>query len=190
MHPTDEKRLLRDGIVERIKRMTDSQRAAESRSLCRRLLPAIPKGSVVAGFMPFVTEPDLRMLLKELLARGDRIVLPRFEKGLIFREATDLKELTPGELNTLEPPADAPILDPETLSVALVPARGYTLKGQRLGRGNGGYDRWIRLQRKLNPRTKFIGVCFDCQVVPDVPMEEHDEMVDAIATARGITECH
>jgi 5-formyltetrahydrofolate cyclo-ligase len=64
----------------------------------------------------------------------------------------------------------------------LVPGRAFTKAGGRLGRGGGTYDRWINAQRKKNPATRFIGVCFRCQIIKELPMEEHDEKVDEVVT--------
>jgi 5-formyltetrahydrofolate cyclo-ligase len=55
----------------------------------------------------------------------------------------------------------------------------------RLGRGNGGYDRWISAVRPINPSIQYIGVCFECQVVGDIAYEAHDEKVHRVVTSRG-----
>ncbi len=186
MHPKDQKSELRKAITERLLRLSDKDRAAESRSLCRRLLPLIPKGTAVCAFVPLKTEPDIKPLLEKLLDRGDRVFLPRFEGKLVFHEIRNLRELAPDELKIPAPPPDAPLLDPQELAVAIVPARAYDRRGWRLGRGNGGYDIWIREQRRLNLKTRFIGVALECQIVNEVPMEPHDERVDMVVTARGV----
>ncbi len=150
-----------------------------------KLLPANP--STIVAYFPLKDEANLQPLLEELLARGWTLFLPRFERGtMVFRQAKTLADLTPGEFKIPEPPIDAPMLEPSALAYALIPARAYTLKGLRLGRGNGGYDIWIRKQRAANPHTKIWGVCLECQLVNDIPMEAHDERVDAVLTARGL----
>ncbi len=85
----------------------------------------------------------------------------------------------------LEPRDDAPLSE-ETIDIAIIPGRAFTAKGERMGRGNGGYDIWISAQKKRSPSTLYIGVCFDCQIVQELPMETHDEIVDVVVTARGI----
>ncbi|MBI1813125.1 5-formyltetrahydrofolate cyclo-ligase [Candidatus Peregrinibacteria bacterium] len=183
----DQKTLLRRSIQERLAHRSKKNLDAESRSLCRRIREVLPKEpGVIAGYVPMPTEPNIRPLLEELLSEGWIIALPAFEKNaLVFRRAESLERLVMGPLKILEPPLTSPPLNPEELSIALVPARAYTKTGKRLGRGNGGYDIWIRRQRTLNPQTKFWGVCFEAQMVNDVPMDAHDETVDAVITARG-----
>lgn len=187
MHVRDEKEHLRQAIRERIARIPEHLRHAEGRSLCRqlvRLLPAEPSG--IAAFFPVKDEPDLRPLLTEILARGHRLYLPRFEdKMMVFRRIGDIMELSKGTFGIPEPPHDAELLDPADLALAFVPGRAFTKTGLRLGRGNGGFDIWIRKQRARNPATLYLGVALDCQIVNDLPFEAHDEKLDGVVTARG-----
>ncbi len=190
MNLPDQKRHLRDSIAERLKKMPKRDRAAESRTLCREIAKLIPKDAAhIAVYVPLPSEADITPLLTELFAQKKRVYLPCFEKKkLVFREATSLEELSKGELNILEPPKDADELEPQDLAIALIPARAYSRSGARLGRGNGGYDIWIREQRAANPKTQFWGVALECQMVNEIPMEAHDETVDAVITARGRVE--
>lgn len=182
-----EKTRLQQSIRERLARLSPGERAAESRSICRRVLELLPPESrTVCAFMPIRDEVDIRPLLRELGTRGIALFLPCYEKLLAFRKAEDLSKLQPGALHILEPPPEADLLDPQALDLAIVPGRAFDAAHNRLGRGNGGYDRWIRAQRAANPRTRFWGVCFECQVVNAVPMEPHDERVDAMVTPRGM----
>ncbi|PIQ76045.1 5-formyltetrahydrofolate cyclo-ligase [Candidatus Peregrinibacteria bacterium CG10_big_fil_rev_8_21_14_0_10_49_24] len=189
MHDADAKAQLRDSITQRMQRLTDAQKAAESRTLCRELLPHIPKGSTVCAYYPMKSEADIRMLLDELLLRGDNVFLPCFENNrLIFRKIEDFADLHKGALGVLEPKQNAKELEKETADIILVPGRAFDYAGNRMGRGNGGYDRWIAKHRKAHANTKCIGVALECQIVGSVPTESHDEPMDAIVTARGYKE--
>jgi 5-formyltetrahydrofolate cyclo-ligase len=182
-----EKTRLQQSIRERLERLSKAEREAESRSICRRLIENLPDDVRTAcAFVPIRDEVDIRPVLHELRKRGISIFLPCFEKALAFREARDFGELTPGAFRIPEPPPEADLLDPKALDLAIVPGRAFDATHNRLGRGNGGYDRWIRAQRAANLRTRFWGVCFECQVVNAVPMEPHDERVDAVITPRGM----
>ncbi len=191
MHPKDEKERLRTAIAERLKRLTETDRAAESRSTCRRLLQRLPKEPVtVCAYYPLKSEIDLKPLMLRLLEDKYPLYLPRFEGGkMVFRRVMDLTKDMQNSAYGIPEPGDAcPLLDPSTLDIALIPARAYAPDGRRMGRGNGGYDIWIRAQRALNPKTLFWGVCFESQVVPDIPMEAHDEKVDLVFTQRGASD--
>ncbi|MEO7298989.1 MAG: 5-formyltetrahydrofolate cyclo-ligase, partial [Verrucomicrobiota bacterium] len=53
----------------------------------------------------------------------------------------------------------------------------FDLTGRRLGRGKGFYD---RLLAEI-PGTKC-GVCFDEQIVEEIPTESHDVRMDYVLT--------
>ncbi|MBU1123564.1 5-formyltetrahydrofolate cyclo-ligase [Patescibacteria group bacterium] len=191
MHPSESKQQLRESIIERLAHMSEKDRADESRSICRRLKENIPEGSGVCVYSALKkTEPDLTMLIEKLLKRGDKVYFPFFEGDhFIFKRAMNLDELKPGKLKILEPPADSELADPKEIDFVLVPGRAFDRNGNRLGRGNGGYDYWIADQRMANPKTAMWGVAFECQIVNEVPVEEHDRRVDGVVTARTLLSC-
>ena len=186
MHIRDQKAALRVSIKERMAKMRPGDRVSESRSLCKYLLELLPKEpSTICGYIPLADEVDVLPALKTLLERGWQIYLPCFDgKKLVFRQTADLTTLHRGTLNIAEPPTDAPMLDPNTVSHVLVPGRAFTRDGKRLGRGNGGYDHWIHAQRTSKPDATVWGIAYECQLVNEVPWEEHDEAVDSVITAR------
>jgi len=189
MHPSVQKAELRAAMLERIQRMNDESRAAESRSIVRRIQEFLPVDQAICAFYPLKTEPDIRPLLAEVLKRNQHLYLPVFTgKTMIFRRTLDLTTLTTSAIGIPEPSADAPPLPVTEPVTVLVPGRAYDVQLNRMGRGNGGYDRWIAHHRKENGRSRYIGVAFDCQIVHEVPMEEHDARVDAVVTGRGLLE--
>jgi len=170
--------------------MSDNARHAEGRTLSRVLLEEIPKGSTVCAFFPLKTEVDIRLLLEKLLERGDTLYLPVYEnKRLVYKRTTNLTTLTPGEFTIPEPPKDAEKLENQSVDIILVPGRAFDTTGNRLGRGAGGYDRWLEKYKAAHPSTQFWGVCLECQLVPEVPVEAHDVKMDEVITARGVTSC-
>jgi len=190
MDPKAAKEHLRSAIKERLARVSDKERINEGRSVSRRIIQLLPPEPVaIAAYIPMKSEVDITLLLEYLLEKGYPLYLPRGEgRAFAFRKIESLPSLVVGPFGVGEPPAKSPLLQPKDLAIAIVPARAYTKTGQRLGRGNGGYDIWIRAQRLANPNTKFWGVVLEQQVMPEVPMEAHDETVDAVITARGMVE--
>ncbi len=189
MHPTEEKAILRQSIRERMARLSDADRHAESRTICRQIHKALPPEPVpVAAYFPLKDEADLRPLLDELLKEGWPVYIPGIEHGeMIFRRIATTADLHLGKFGVLEPPREAERLDPQTLRIVLVPGRAFDRLGNRLGRGNSTYDKWIAAQRAANPQTRFWGIALECQIVHRVPMQEHDERMDSLVTARGQT---
>lgn len=183
------KKNLRMAIKERLTKMSAKDRDIESRVLCKelkRMLGDTP--TTITLYLPFSDEPNIEPLITELLAAKWAIALPAIEhNALVFRNVTSIDEAKKNpETSLREPPMTAPVTKRESITYVIVPGRAFTRTGERLGRGNGGYDKWISDQRKINPHTKYIGVCFEYQVLPDLVTEPHDEKMDMVVTARGI----
>ena len=59
--------------------------------------------------------------------------------------------------------------------VAVIPGMAFDREGHRLGRGKGYYDRFLN-----RVKTYKIGVCFDFQMMDQLPHDPHDVMMDEI----------
>lgn len=78
-----------------------------------------------------------------------------------------------GDFNILEPQNE-----PYTggYDLIVVPGVAFDRNGNRIGRGRGYYDRF--LCKHLNVRR--IGICFDFQLVDEVPTEPNDIKMDKV----------
>jgi len=84
-----------------------------------------------------------------------------------------------------QPRAGARTIDPGGIEAVLVPGLLFARNGGRLGHGKGYYD---RLLSSLHPRPYLIGVTVDRRVVDQLPMNDHDVWMDAVATETGFRE--
>lgn len=62
----------------------------------------------------------------------------------------------------------------------LVPGVAFTKDGKRLGHGKGFYDIYIEEMRKSGLRPFLCGFALPCQIVEDLPTEEHDILMDKV----------
>ncbi len=147
-------------------------------------LPAWREARLVAAFLPLAREPQIQSLWAQgnepvfcfPQVRGAEVVLLRVEDRTLLGGA-DWKFGAPGF-------SACPEVSPADLDAILVPGIAFTRAGRRLGRGGGYYD---RLLARCSPRTARIGVCFDCQIVDDLPAEAHDQPVDVVITESSPT---
>ena len=165
--------------------MTPDVRAEQSARLCDAIAnsAAWARARTVAIFAPQPREPDVELLWMH--GSGKTFAYPRVVEGRLdlFRVAS-LHELAPGAFGVREPLAKIEhAIDPGMLDLILVPGVAFTRSGERLGRGGGFYD---RLLASLPAHTCKIGVCFDSQVQPELPVEFHDQRVDFLATESGL----
>jgi 5-formyltetrahydrofolate cyclo-ligase len=110
----------------------------------------------------------------------------------ITRAWRESKTLTVHTLNSglethpygyLQPPADAPIINPKTLDLVLVPGLCFDLSGTRLGYGAGHFDRFLP---GLHPDTPRVGVTTNALVVEALPRESFDILMTHLMTETGV----
>ena len=98
----------------------------------------------------------------------------------------EVRELAPGQLapgrwGIWEPTDEAPLLsDYSRLDLVVVPGVAFSSDGKRLGRGKSFYDRFL----PLVPRAAFVGVCYPCQVVEQIPADPWDIGMDIVCCGK------
>ena len=96
------------------------------------------------------------------------------------------EQLPPGQLalgrwGIWEPTDEAPLLsDYSRLDLVVVPGVAFSSDGKRLGRGKSFYDRFL----PLVPRAAFVGVCYPCQVVEQIPADPWDIGMDIVCCGK------
>ena len=184
---TNNKKTLRQEALARRDRVRQEQRVIISQKLVDELqkLLAILKGKTVAGFWPIKSEIDPRPLMLALKEHGFKLALPAIidKTTMVFRIFEDEGKLVDMGFGTVGPSEDAQIVTPETL---LVPLSAFDSKGNRIGYGAGYYDRAIASLRENGHNPLLIGLAFDCQEVPSIPAEAHDQKLAMILTESGL----
>lgn len=91
-----------------------------------------------------------------------------------------------GSFGILEPDESGESFNPELSpqTAVLVPGLAFDQSGNRLGRGRGYYDRF--LSRPQFRSLLKIGVCWEMQLIDEVPVESHDIMMDWVCHERGV----
>lgn len=178
------KTALRHSVLLARRELTDDQRRAASRAAVERLvrLPEVWRAGVVALYVATAEEIDPAGAVPLLRDRSIRTLFPRVRgESLDLAEATDPHALPGGFRGIREP--TGPAIDPGIVDVAILPGVAFDLDGGRLGQGGGHYD---RLLPAMPEDTIRIGLGFSCQVVPRVPREDHDALVDIVVTDHAV----
>lgn len=150
------------------------------------LIPALslPAGATVAGYAPLKSEIDPTPILDALFRAGHRVALPVIEGDdvpLTFRSWRPGDKLIAGPFGTRTSEAGE-LIEPV---LVLVPLVSFDDQGHRLGRGGGYYDRTLNELRARGP-VLAIGLAFDCQRHAGLPIDAHDEALEAVVTERGL----
>jgi 5-formyltetrahydrofolate cyclo-ligase len=86
--------------------------------------------------------------------------------------------MTEGAFGILEPIEGQEVAVGD-IELMIVPARAFTMRGDRLGRGGGFYDKYMALP---GFRAVTYGVAFGCQIFDTLPTDPHDIPVDRVFT--------
>ena len=169
-------------------RVTPEQSARAGRSATAALVASseFDAAQSLALFASMPDEISTRSLYELAIAAGKRCMFPRClaQGGLEFAVVTAWEELEPQRFGVREP---APGLAAESLApsdLMVVPGVAFDSGGRRLGRGRGYYDRFFdSLER---PIPILFGFAFAFQLVPRVPVEDHDHLLDGVVTEDGL----
>ena len=168
--------------------MSEPDRHAKSLAACSLIAasPEFAQARVVMLYLSMSSEVDTASLALKSWQHGKTVVVPKV--------SWDQRRMLPVEINSLqtsitttgpgvrEPIAGKPV-PTEFVDLVIVPGLGFTDKGYRIGRGMGFYDRFLA-------QAEFVGVscglAFEEQVLPELPVMEHDVPLSMLATDRGI----
>jgi len=68
----------------------------------------------------------------------------------------------------------------DVIDLFIIPGRAFSLDGKRLWRGKWYYDHFLA-QKKYKKSLK-LWICFDFQIIKDIPTEQHDIHMNEIIT--------
>ena len=152
-------------------------------------LPEVAAAGTIAAYYSIGTEPDTHALIFALWKRGSYVILPVLlpDGDLDWASYEGPDSLVPGPRGLLQP--TEPVRGPQTVAradIVLVPALAVDVRGYRLGRGGGSYDRVLA---RVGPQVPTIALLYDEELLPAVPTEPHDQRVRLVARpAGGITD--
>lgn len=189
------KAAIRKRVRESLAAMPSAELADRSRRACQRVMSSayFACARTVLLYAPLPGELDVTSLILDCLAQKRTVCLPRVDWARIAMTPAKIDAFPAGLVETKfgvrEPGSDAPAVDVLDLDLVVVPGLAFDLRGGRLGRGAGFYDRFLADQ---NLKAITIGVALDAQIVADLPMRsgaagtDPDARMDAVLTETRI----
>ena len=174
----EQKRRMREEMSARRNAMNEAERARAAWSMCHRISSFLEARDerTIGVYLSRPFEISLDNLIANLLQAGYEIAAPRVDLSrgeMTFWRLESLESVEIGPYHVREPISTQPI---ENLPLILVPGLAFDRAGGRLGTGGGWYD------RVLGEIPLKIGVGFDCQIAPRVPLEPHDVAMNFFAS--------
>lgn len=176
-----DKKILRKQIREKKQAMTPEQIQSASEKLKELFLATqqYRQAKTVYGYLPYNQEVRTVPILEQALADGKRIAVPKvYGNEMKFIYLTDLNRVAPGYAGIPEPVEDHPVGDDPT-ALVLMPGLAFDKAGHRIGYGGGFYDKFLAEE----PEHPTVALCYEFQVVQQLPTEEFDIPVDCVLWA-------
>lgn len=183
---TAAKSLLRRAVRARRAVRPEAERVAQDEQRARLVITELKarRPAAVAAYLSAGDEPDTLRVIAWLAAHDIPVLLPA-SAGQGWREPAWARYAGPdalreGPLSIVEPAGTA--LPADALGqaeVVLCPGLAATVRGERLGRGGGWYDRALA-HATLGATTLVL--LNDEEVLEVLPVEPHDRPVDLILT--------
>lgn len=171
---------LRGRMLNIRKGIPDEDKHGMSKSVMERLfdLEEFHNAKNVAFYLSKKDEVDTWAMV-EAAANAKEVLLPIVkEKSLRFVYYEKNGKMVRGPYGIMEPVGAE--FSGAGMDLMVVPLAAADRKGNRLGMGKGYYDRYLN---GTGPKPKvLVGLCFDFQVVEDVPAEAHDVPLNIIIT--------
>jgi len=170
-------------VAKRAERDTEPlmERQKKSLSIAKNALELqlLSKARTIFSYLPTQSEVDTHPILWEL--PGATILVPKMIDDKIV--ACIKKDLVPGYLG-IEEPRECEQIPLDEIDVVLIPGIAFDEKGNRIGRGMGHFDRFLK-----KVECPIIGLAFEFQIVEKIPTDSYDVPVDMIVTERRIIDC-
>ena len=144
--------------------------------------PAFEAAQTIFLYASMADEVQLDALMEHCLSLGKTVCLPQITGPGTMEAAVlpSMDALVTGKfgIRTINP-ACRQLVDARTIDLIIVPGAAFDAAGRRLGLGAGYYDRFMA---ERAPQASRIALTFDCQMVDEVPVEPHDQMVNLVIT--------
>ena len=178
------KEVIREKMRRRRKTLTYDEVHEKSETIRYKLegRKAFKEANTIMMYISSFKEPETLPVIEHLLEQGKKVVVPVSSTStntIVPTYIESISELQKGAYGILEPSIIRHI-DPSEIEVIVIPGIAFDMHRNRLGFGKGYYDKFLE-----NTNAKKIALCYDFQIVDDVPVADHDRPMDLILTAEG-----
>jgi len=180
----EQKSLLRKSLMQQRAALDPMDRADKNRSILANLASVLELVSAqnIFCFISVGTEVDTHRLIDWLELQGKNLAVPKIIAGevMIAVKFNGWSDVDSGPLGIPAPCSTNEFT--AAIDICITPGLGFTLGGQRLGYGLGYYDKWLA---RHQVRHK-LALCYECQLVEDLPVDHYDIPVDILVTENRI----
>ena len=175
-----QKTRLREYLKQKRLELTQQQRLQYDRAIHTRLLAQLEQAATVFCYVSTELEVDTRGIIEALWQSGKTVLVPKIlnRTEMIAVRIRGWDTLCAGQLGILAPDTDEAW--PGKVDLCITPGLGFSENGDRIGYGRGYYDKWFA----THPHSARIALCYECQVVDDIPVTETDVRMHGVITEK------
>ena len=184
MQCNTDKNAIRAFMKEKRKSLIKHDIESKSRAICTAFtaLEAFNGAKSVAVYMSAFNEVDTGQIIAECIKQKKDIAVPVVEGKDIYL-CKYSQDLVSGAFKIREPLEKIKV-DEKNIDLFAVPALAFDKKGGRVGFGKGYYDKLLSGTGGIK-----VGLLYDFQLTEDLPVEEHDILMDYLITEKQLIEC-
>ena len=181
------KQTLRAEMAARVKNLSETYCREADEAICRRVIQsdAYEKAQTIFCYVGTAREIDTMRLIHIMMRDGKKVAVPLCVAAGVMeaRRIEGMGDLVSGRYGILAPRLQCPKAEPEEIDLVIAPCCTGNARGHRLGYG-GGYYRFL-------PQVKCPAMllCRHQLEREDIPMEDHDVLMDYFVTERGVVDC-
>jgi 5-formyltetrahydrofolate cyclo-ligase len=165
-------------LIIKVLSLNEKQQQADAVFSKIEALPAFKDAKVIMHYWSLPDEIPTHTCIQKWHAEK-QILLPVIDgDDLVIKSYTGMENMKPDPRFNIPEPTGETIVNPKP-DIIIIPGVAFDSNCNRLGRGKGFYDRFLA-KHELNAR--LIGVCFDEQIVQEIPTETHDFKLDMVVT--------
>ena len=178
------KKQMRSKMILRLKTQKEEDRERKSKIIKEKLFrtSVFKKAKIVMFYMSFDGEVNTERMIEEAYRLGKIVAVPVCKKHKITIRPCLLRKkarIKGGPYGVCEP-AVKEYIKLEDLDLVIVPGIAFDKKGNRLGRGRGCYDYFLK---RIPRGAVSIGLAFDFQILPSLPATTTDVRIGKVIFA-------
>ena len=180
-----QKARLREFLKQQRRSLTPARRLQLNLAVQARLAPRLEQADTIFCYVSTDLEVDTRGLIDELWQSGRTVLVPKIlnREKMIAARFDGWDTLHAGPLGILAPDTDTAW--PGEPDLCLTPGLGFSANGKRIGYGRGYYDKWFA----AHPGSERVALCYECQLLEDIPVTDTDVRVEKIITEQRVIRC-
>ena len=183
----EQKKILRKEMAAKHSEISKEERDKLSHEVVQKILahPVYKNSKTVMAYASMPEEIQLGELFDDAFDTGKTLSIPfivgRGNMRPVLLPSRDVLEVGDFGILTVRK-ENRKFVDVKEIDCVIIPGAAFDFHGNRLGKGGGYYDRFL----KLAVNAKKIATAFDFQVVENIPITPSDCGVDVIITPSKI----